>query len=452
MNYLGKVFLILGASKSGKSATELLLSKGAECLIYEEVSNYKIDEYINELLHLGAKRISKEITDEQLKKVDVCVISPGVPINHFLAVRLKELNKTIIGELELGYQLLLPNVVAVTGTNGKTTTVSLLNHVLSESGRKCYLVGNVGNPITKEVLNIEQNSSIICEVSSFQLESINKFHPKIACVLNISPDHLERHYTMDNYVYLKNRLMVNQTALDYCVLNYDDLTVRAFAENCKAKVIWVSLKEKVNGVYLSNEEIFFNQEKLLSQADISLVGEHNLYNCLFCVACAKILGLNSQEIINGISTFKGVKHRIQLVNEIENVKYYNDSKSTNTASTISALSTITQPTLLILGGSEKGENYDKLFTKIKESFVKHVILTGASRYNMLSSAGKVGVNNLTVTPDLKDAVKIAKMLSTGGDAVLLSPACASFDQFSGYEERGETFIKLVESFSNQTDC
>ena len=447
MRFDKKTFLILGVSKSGTAVAKYLLKNNATCWIYEELKNYKIDNNVSQLTSLGAVRISTEITDQELEKVDLCIISPGVPINHNLAIRIKKLHKNIIGELEFAYQLSSPIIVGVTGTNGKTTTVSIIDQIIENANRKHKLLGNIGTPFTCEIDDLDSQTVCVTEVSSFQLEGVNRFKPNIACVLNITPDHLERHYTMDNYVYLKKRILLNQSALDYAVLNYDEQIVRAFSQSTLAKVIFVSTKERVEGAYVLNGQIYYLDELILDVKDIPLVGEHNLYNCLFSIVVGKLLGISTSNIVNGIINFKGVKHRIQLVEEKNGIKYYNDSKSTNTSSTISAISSINFPIVLILGGSEKGEDYDKLFTKIKESPVKHVILTGASRYNMLNSAGKVGVKNITVTYDFINAFKIANMFAESGDVVLLSPACASFDCFNNYEERGDLFIKLVEAIN-----
>ncbi len=443
MQYNGGKYLILGISKSGRSAAEFLIKTGSECFLFEELRSEKIDKSINELVEIGAHRVNLDIGEKDLQKFDACVISPGVPINHRIAVQMKKIGKKIIGELELGYQALSPYFIAVTGTNGKTTTVSLIDQILNQSQLNHCIVGNIGYPITGKINEIDLKTVCVTEVSSFQLESIDKFKPKIACLLNISPDHLERHYTMDNYIFLKKRIFSNQDGCDYAVLNYDDPIIKSMASEIKSKIFWVSLYEKVFGAYLHNGQLFFNEEKVIDIVDIPIIGDHNIYDVLFSICSAKLLGVDNENIRSAIKSFKGVRHRLELCLEKDGIKFYNDSKSTNTASTISALSSINIPTILILGGSEKGEVYDKLFAKIKESSVKHVILTGASRLNMLNCAGKMGVGNLTVTSDFNFAVKVAKLFAVNGDAVLFSPACASFDKFSSYEERGNAFIRAL---------
>ena len=437
-------FFMLGVSKSGYSATKYLLNQGAKCYVYDAQNSKKIQENIKNLIEMGAIVVSEGSQERYVDECDVLVISPGVPINHPLAVFAKEQGKRIIGEFELGFLYYTPLTVGVTGTNGKTTTVSIINHLINSSGRKGQMVGNVGIPVTSVVTENGNDTVFIAEVSSFQLETVNSFCPHVSCVLNISPDHLERHYEMENYIYLKKRIFKNQKESEYCVLNYDDETVREFYSEVRAKVVWVSTRESVDGAYVSGEDIYYKGERVCKKDKLSLSGEHNLSNVLFAVAVAKILGVNNEDVSNGLETFKGVRHRIEHVASKNGVDYYNDSKATNTASTISALHTVSKPIVLILGGSEKGENYIKLFDEIKSCAVKHVIITGNSKYKMLEQGIKSGYEYITVTDDFSNAVKIASLVSDVGDAVLLSPACASFDKFSGYEERGDTFIKIVE--------
>lgn len=444
MDVINQKFLILGVSKSGYAVATYLMQSGGDCYFFEELKSPKIDDSIERLVTLGAKRVSAEQIDEVVNKIDVLVISPGAPINHPVAVKCKQAGKRIIGELEFGFLLFNPKLIAVTGTNGKTTTVSIIDSVLKEAGINSHLVGNVGVPLTSKVDSVALKDVVVAEVSSFQLETINAFCPHISCILNITPDHLERHYNMENYVFLKKRIFKNQRESEYVVLNFDDPIVKAFYTEIKAKVIWVSTKEKVDGAYYLDGKLYFNDEYIIDGADLTLRGEHNLSDVLFSIAVCKLLNVSNAFISTALKSFKGVKHRTELIATKNGVDFYNDSKATNTASTISALTMMTKPTILILGGSEKGEKYDELFQKIKEYGVKQVILTGASRFNMLDTAGKLGCSNLTMTNTFNDAVKIANLFARAGDCVLLSPACASFDSFTGYEERGERFSALVE--------
>ena len=437
-------FLIMGASKSGYAVIKYLLDKGAACCVYEELKSAKAQDALAKLNELGVENLSIGQVGERLKEFDVLVLSPGVPINHEIAVRAKSLGKRIVGEIEFAYSQFIPPIIAVTGTNGKTTTVTLIDEIMKDAKVKSELVGNVGVPFTSRLNDIDSNTVCIAEISSYQLESIYAFMPHITCILNIAPDHLERHYSMENYVFLKKRIFKNQRESEYSVLNFDDPIVKSFYTEIKAKVIWVSVKDKVDGAYRKDGKLYYLDECVMDENQLKIKGEHNVYNALFAIACAKLMGVDSQTIKDALTQFKGVKHRVQFVCNKNGVDYFNDSKATNTASTISALDSLNKPIILILGGSEKGEDYQILFEKIKSKEVKHVILTGASRFNMLDCAGKLGVSDVTVTEDFFFAIKIASLFANEGDAVLLSPACASFDKFNCFEERGNAFIKAVE--------
>lgn len=437
-------FLVMGVSKSGYSVSKYILENGGQCYVYEQLKSPKIDVAIEELTRLGAMRVDEQTIEDCLKTIDVIILSPGVPINHEVAIKAKQLGKRIVGELEFGFLQFSPPTIAVTGTNGKTTTVTLIDSIFKDAKIKSQLVGNVGIPISSKLSDIDKNSICVAEVSSFQLESVNAFCPHVTCVLNVSPDHLERHYSMENYIFLKKRIFKNQRESEYTVLNYDDSVVRGFFTQTKAKVVWVSVKEKVEGAYRQDGKLYFNEEYIISENQLAINGEHNVCDVLFAIASAKLMGVKNENIHKALAEFKGVRHRIEKICEKNGVIFYNDSKSTNTFSTLTAIDSIKGPIVLILGGSEKGETYDELFEKIKKSNVIHTVLTGASRYNMLESAGKVGYSSITVTPNFDYAVRISALIAKEGQSVLLSPACASFDAFSDYEERGDRFISLVE--------
>lgn len=439
-----QTILVLGVSKSGYSVAKYVLNNHGKCYLFEENDSEKVVNALNELTSQGGIFVKGDDVENILSDVDVVVISPGVPINHSVAVRAKQLGIRIIGELEFGYLTLQPTTVAVTGTNGKTTTVKLIENILSKTQMSFQTVGNVGTPLTSVVDQVSKNDVLVCEVSSFQLESISSFCPHISCVLNIAPDHLERHYSMENYIFLKKRIMQNQKSSEYAVLNYDDETVKTFASDCNANIVWVSSKQVVEGAYKSGESLYYFNEKIIDVNELPVAGVHNEYNTLFAIAVCKLLGVSDEEIYSGIKSFHGVPNRIELIAEKGGIKYYNDSKATNTASTVSALDTMTAPTVLILGGSEKGESYDALFEKVKESYVIHTVLTGDARFNLLKSAEKIGINEITVVKGFEDAVKVAKKLCVEGGNVLLSPACASFDNFRNYEERGDEFKRIVD--------
>ena len=366
-----------------------------------------------------------------------------MPINHRVAVKAKESGIKIMGELEFGYRSFMPNIIAVTGTNGKTTTVSMIESGLKKAGFAAPAVGNIGVPLTEKSCDIHRSDFVVCEVSSFQLESIDSFTPHIACVINIAPDHLERHYTMENYVFLKKRILRNMRESEYAILNFDDVTVKSFANGAKCKILYVSAQEQVDGAYRVDGKLYFKGEFVLDESALSVRGEHNVCDALFAIAALKICGVKTETIKTALKEFRGVKHRIELVAEYGGVRFFDDSKSTNVASALTAANSMTSPTVIILGGSEKGETYGELFEKLKSGNVYHAVITGASRFNMMKDAEKAGFTDYTVTGDFNRAVCIAKMIAKNGDNVLLSPACASFDSFNNYEERGNAFVKAV---------
>lgn len=436
-------FVVFGLSKSGIAASEFLLSQGAKVYLYEELESPKISENINSLVSKGCEVISKGDIERVASVADVLVLSPGVPVNHSVAVECRKQGKRIIGEFELGSLYLKNPVIAITGTNGKTTTCNIVGEILNQAHIRNVLAGNIGSPLTAELEKIE-DKTVIAEVSSFQLETVNAFIPHIACVLNIAPDHLDRHYTMDNYIFLKKRLLKNLRESEYAVLNYDDEVVRSFAENCKAKIIWFSTKEAVFGAYSEGNAIYYNGDYVCDFSVVNMIGAHSAENVLAAIAIGFLIGADKQSIITALSSFKGVRHRNEFVKNVDGINFYNDSKGTNTAAALSAAQSMKVPTVMILGGKDKGEDYTPFFEKLKSTAVTCVVLVGESRYKMLQCAVDADYKNVTLTGSLKDAVKIAKMLAEKGGNVLLSPATSSFDTFGSFEERGEYFCQAVE--------
>lgn len=436
-------FLVYGLKKSGISAADFLLSRGAGVYLFDDdVKNYDLSAVKNLI-----KRGAKVAGDDVLSGVDVMVLSPGVPIDSKLCLDAKTHGVKIISELMLGASYTTSPVIAVTGTNGKTTACSLISSVLSGANIANELVGNIGTPITKAVCGAQNDNILVTEVSSFQMEATSRFFPHIAVVLNVTPDHLERHYTFKNYAFLKCKMLKDLTETEYAVLNYDDDTVKSFAEKTRAKVVWFSLNNKVDGAYLSDGYIYFLDEKIIASADIPLMGDHNLSNVLAAVAALKLLGVANDEIESGIKSFKGVKHRIQLVAEAGGVKFYNDSKATNPDAVLKAVGSVDMPITLILGGYDKGLSYLNALTEIKKlNRVKNIVITGANAKKVFDDAFAAGFSEVSVLSDFKSAVITARALSKTGDAVLLSPGTSGFDCFSGYEERGDKFIEIVKSF------
>ncbi len=438
-------FLVLGVASSGVSVSKLLISKGAKVYVYDNSTSEKILKNINELVSIGC--VIAENVNEILDIIDVLVLSPGVSVLNEIVVNAKNKGIRIIGELELASYFLLNPIVAVTGTNGKTTTCSLINHALSVNGVSSKLLGNVGTPLSS-VVGCSNDDVLVVEVSSFQLETTCRFTPHIACILNITSDHLDRHFTIENYVFLKSKLILALKESEYAILNYDDLQVRELHTKTKAKVIWISQKEKVDGVYLFDDKIYVGSEEIIGIDKLTIKGSHNVENALFSVATLKLLGLSTNEIIKGLTTFKGVKHRIEQVSKVNGITFYNDSKATNPDATIKAIKSFNNDLVVILGGYDKGLDYSNMFYEISTlTYVKHLILTGQNAIKMFETAKSQRLKNVVLASSFNTAINIAYLLSKDGYSVLLSPATSSFDEFSSYEERGERFIEIATSFT-----
>ena len=437
-------FLILGMQKSGICATNFLLSQGAKVFVYDDGISESVKKNLKEAELKGAKLCSEPIF--QIEYVDVLVLSPAVPVDHKVAIRAKELNKRIIGEFELASNYTTNLVIAVTGTNGKTTTCSLIDYALNKSGYSSTLVGNVGIPFSSKILESKAEDIFVAEVSSFQLETINRFSPHIACILNVTPDHLNRHYNMENYVYLKSKLLINLRESEFAVLNFDDELVKQMAQKTRAKVVWFSLKGKVDGAYLEDDFIYYKGEIITSVKDIHITGSHNVENALASICVLKLLGLPNNAILESLKTFTGVKHRVQKIRTLNGVTYYNDSKSTNADSCKRAVESVKEPTILIMGGFDKGLNYESLMKDIKQNnLIKKIIFTGQSAKSMYAYAVNAGIEDLSVVKDFSLAVTLASNMAKSGYSVLLSPATSSFDEFGSFEERGDKFIEIVEN-------
>ncbi len=446
MYFKNQTFFVFGLSLSGCSATASLLKNGAEVYVFDEEDSPRVSKAYDKLSRLGAKVVKN--LDFALEKSSVIVVSPGVRADNEILVRAKRKNKRIIGEVELGFILSKAPVIAVTGTNGKTTTCSMIFEALNSANINSRLVGNVGIPFCNEAEFLNREDIFVCEVSSFQLETVHSFCPHIAVVLNVTEDHLDRHYTMDNYIFLKSRILKNMRESEFAVLNYDDEIVRSFANKTKAKIVWFSRREKVDGAYIENEAIFYNGEKIIDLENLALKGGHNEENALATVCALKIVGALNNDICCSLSSFKGVKHRIELVLEKGGVKYYNDSKSTNVDSAIKAIDLMQTQTVIILGGKDKNQDYSKLFEKIKNSPVTHAVLMGENRYKLLQSASEAEFYKVSVSSSFESAIKIAKIEARGSGAVLLSPATSSFDMFCGFEERGAEFTRIVKAIND----
>ncbi len=445
-----QVFFVLGLSKSGKAATEFLLARGASVYMHDDLSSERIEQAYKELSLLGAKRIRKEELPNMPEICDALVISPGIPIDHPMAVAFKRNGRAVIGEAELAARYLKCPMVAITGTNGKTTTVSMLTETLQKGGIPAYSCGNIGTPMI-DYCGRDEKQIAVAEISSFQLETLNSHRPHIAMVLNITEDHLNRHYNMENYIFLKAKLLKNLSAAEYAVLNYDDEIVRTFAEKTKAQVLYFSVRERVRGAFYEQGALYFGKEKILSVSELPSEGIHTIQNALAVIVAAKILGVKTADIAAALTSFKGIKHRIEFVREIKGVQYVNDSKGTNVDATLKAIAAMKQETILLLGGQNKGYDYGKLFSALSDSKIVHTVLYGENRFSLLKGARAYDFTKVTMCEKFDLAVQIAAMLAKRGQTVLLSPASASFDEFAGYEERGDRFVEIVQSIQDDEE-
>ncbi len=422
--------LILGAGISGKSANKLLKKLG--------YSTYLLDD---------KKKISyKGLLDRLLCDLSLLVVSPGVELDHPIVCLAKEKNIEVVGELELGFRFLKCPAIAITGTNGKTTTTTLAGELL-KGEKNVFVGGNIGTAVTSFALQTETSDLAVLEVSSFQLESISRFAPHIAVLLNITSDHLNRHKTFENYKNAKLRIFENQTEADYAILNLDDAVVMGInKEKIKAQKLYFSTKSECEGCYLKNGNIYFSfggkTEMMFSASEIPLIGEHNISNALAALLIAKLLGYETQNLREKIHKFRGVSHRLEYITEIDGVTFINDSKSTNISSCVVAMRATNEPTTLILGGSDKGLIFDELFSAMPSS-IKNIVVLGETKQKIIEASKRFSVSNVYEAETLKEAVLIAKSLASSGETILFSPACASFDMFENYEQRGKIFTKIV---------
>ncbi len=435
--------LIVGSGKSGKSIKKLLKYQGYYTIFATEKE-------------INCSKLNKKQKDRLFLNLSFIVTSPGVPLEKELFVEAKKRKIKVYGELDYASKFLKGQIIAVTGTNGKTTTVSLINHLLSFYSDNVFLGGNIGVPVSEFVNKSNENSLSVLEVSSFQLETSKTFHPKISVILNISEDHLNRHKTMTNYIKCKYKITKNQTEKDILILNADDEFLLKNPPKTKAKVYYFSTKKEVNGCYVKRNCIYFKdnqiKEKLISLSGFKLVGNHNVSNLLASILSVYLLTSN-KELLKNYKSFSGVEHRIEFVKNIKGVSFYNDSKATNIDSTLVALKSFNSEINLILGGSDKGYDFDELFKKMPKN-IKNIVVFGQTCNKIAFSAKKYNFKNIQICNDLKQSTKLCFGLSKAGDIVLLSPACASFDQFSNFEERGMFFKKIVQEiyYENSTAC
>ncbi|MBQ6630567.1 MAG: UDP-N-acetylmuramoyl-L-alanine--D-glutamate ligase [Romboutsia sp.] len=444
MNLKNKKVLLVGLAKTGISTIKHLNKLGANVIVNDIKDEEKLKDILSELSDLNNVEYILGYHPENVDDIDMTVVSPGVPLDLPFILKLKSKNIEIIGEVELAYRLSQnPTFIGITGTNGKTTTTSLVGEIFKKANKDTYIVGNIGNPVIDTVGVANEDSVLVTELSSFQLESIDTFKPHVSAILNFTEDHLNRHHTMKAYMEAKARIFENQDSEDFCILNYDDKDVRNLSCNVKAKKIFFSRKECLNsGIYLDKEEnIVINIDKeitLLNKDELSLPGNHNLENCMAAAAIAYVCNINIDTIREVLKTFAGVAHRQEFVRNLNGIMFVNDSKATNPDSSIKAVQSYNKPIVLIAGGMDKQSSFDEFLDAAKEH-VYALVLLGETAQKIKECAQNKGFNNITVVKDMKEAVNTSYQIAKEGDVVLLSPACASWDMYKSFEVRGIDF-------------
>jgi len=447
----GKRVLVVGLGKSGVASALFLQEQGARVTVSDSKQENQLSHEIPILLDRGITVESGGHGERTFRQQDLIVISPGVPVNAPALEPARKLGIPIIGEVELATRYLKGQLIAITGSNGKTTTTALAGEVVAAGGFATLVGGNIGTPAITLAPESTDKSYTVLEISSFQLETIEKFHATVAVVLNVTPDHLDRHGTFEAYWAAKRRIFENQTANDFVVLNADDPETAKMAEDLKAQLRWFSRKKEVeNGAFVRRGKIFYKDAKgereVMRAEEMQLKGAHNVENVLAAVAIGSILGIDEAKIRQAVRNFKAVEHRLEFVANVVGVDYYNDSKATNVDATIKALESFPRNIHIILGGKDKGSDYTVLKPLLRER-VKRVYTIGAAAEKIESHLGDVVP--LTRAGTLDVAVRKAAEAASAGDVVVLAPACASFDQFTSYEHRGKVFKDLVQQLAKK---
>ena len=448
MDLQGKKVLVFGSGKSGIGAADLLGKVGAKPIIYDGNKDVDTEAVVHKTqggypLEVYAGELPGEVQDS----LDLVVLSPGVPTDIPLVKSFYAQGLPVWGEVELAYRTGKGEVLAITGTNGKTTTTALLGKIMGDARPSVFVVGNIGTPYTSKALEMTDETVTVAEISSFQLETIEAFAPKVSAILNITEDHLNRHHTMEEYIRVKELITKNQGPEDVCVLNYEDEVLRKFGENIVPKTVYFSSVRKLEqGIYLDGDTIVLKTEKeeipVVKTGDLKLLGQHNFENVMAAVAMAYYAGVEMESIRKSICAFTAVEHRIEYVTEKNGVVYYNDSKGTNPDAAIKGIQAMNRPTLLIGGGYDKESSYDE-WIQAFDGKVRYLVLIGQTKEKIRDAAYALGFQDVILCEDLKEAVQVCASKANSGDAVLLSPACASWGQFDNYEQRGDMFKEYV---------
>lgn len=447
MEFSNKNVLVLGAGVSGRSVAEVLASYGAKVTLNDSNRIDDSKEEFQKLKSLAVNIVAGSQDESLLQSMDYIVVSPGISIELPLIATARSKGIVVMSEIEAAYALCQAPIIAITGTNGKTTTTALTGEMMKASGKNTVVGGNIGAALSQEVNGISRDSVVVAEISSFQLEGIIHFRPHIAVVLNLTPDHMDRHHTMEGYQAAKERIFENQRKDDFLVLNYDDTIVQTMAARSISQTVFFSTKRELeNGGCVKDDQIVINWQGkrniICPVKDMKLFGKHNLENALAACCAAFLAGVSPAVMAEVLRNFAGVEHRIEPVATINGVSYYNDSKATNPESTVKALEAFAGNIILIAGGRDKNTDLTEVMTLAKNK-VDHLILLGEAKTRFIEAAKQHGVHNIHDISSFQEAITLAHRLARSPQVVLLSPACASYDMFNNYEERGRVFKELV---------
>lgn len=442
---------VVGSGISGIAAVKLLVHKNAVVTLYD--SNETLDK--NTVLgKIGTEVpvICGEFTPELEKETELLVLSPGVPTDLPFVLTLKNKGIPIWGEIELAYQVAGGKFIGITGTNGKTTTTALTGEIMKQWFPEVFVVGNIGIPYTEVAEQIGENAVTVAELSSFQLETVQEdFVPEVSMILNLTPDHLNRHHTMENYARAKLNVAKHQTKEQTCILNYEDAMLREYAKELSCRILWFSSRQKLeNGLYLENDRIFYavagKNTEICRTEELNIIGLHNYENAMAAIGAALCMEVPLAAIRKGLMNFHAVEHRIEFVATKRGVDYYNDSKGTNPDAAIKGIQAMSKPTLLIGGGYDKGSEYEE-WIEAFDGKVKHLVLIGQTKEKIAETAKRLGVPSVVLKETFEEAMEFCVSHAEVGDAVLLSPACASWGMFKNYEERGRIFKDYVKGIA-----
>ena len=447
MELKDKRILIIGMALSGIAAAKVLYRHGAHIILNDIKEQCELGDALNQLEGIKAEYAFGAEPDELLERCGMAIVSPGVPLDKPFVKKACSLGIELIGEVEMAYRLSNVPIVAITGTNGKTTTTALTGHIFKLAGVNTFVCGNIGTPMISAIEQYGPGDVVVAEISSFQLESIRYFKPRVSAILNITEDHLNRHGTFDNYIAIKSRIFMNQGPDDHVVINMDNEPCRRLIKLPNAHVLPFSRKQELDeGVMVKDDYIICRlnsrEDKICRVNDIKIPGKHNLENALASAAIAYAMGIGPDVIAQGLRTFEGVEHRIEFVDEIDGVRFINDSKGTNPDAAVKAIEAVDGPIILIAGGMDKHADFTG-FIEAFDSKVKALVLLGETADQIASAARRMGFDNIYKVHSLQEAVEQAWHLSSAGDCVLLSPACASWDMFDNFEQRGMVFKEAV---------